>query len=1093
MRDERNDLEQELVMGHVVSAARAHVAWPRLLIATALSAGLAMSFSANTALAQVPNAVQAHYAQLEDRLQRAVKKNSASEEADALYDIAIAHYNNKDYTAALAFIDQSIAAEDRLHRAEQSIQSRQIKAIMLHASGNDAAAINEYNDAFTRAQAAGFNNKAVDIMLCIGQLSLNTKKLDDARSSFEKALALSSAKALTDSETKVLSNLGVVAQLQGKSSDAIDYFKRAVELLARSQDPSPTAKVLIQLGTAYADAGMPYESLAAFQKAAKQAESDGDPDVQAKALWRAGDTSLSLQRPGDAIDYLTRAKQLAADDNSSLQLDLTISLGSAHADAGELVDAKKEHDEAVSRASQLHDSKRELLAMTEAAYDDFLSGSLEKALGGFFGAYQFLTENFPQDDSDKASLLGYLGMCYDGLGQTYPAVKFDTESAELYRKLGRSTDEALAYNSVASAYLDHGDFARFEQFSNKAKDVLSSAKGTESKDRVASAYLEYNSAQALVCQGKFKEAIAAYQNALASCRQEHDARGEGRILRGLGLAYLMNGDADSAIDAYQKCLANPESSANVETQWDCAVGLGKAFRARGDLKAAEQQFRNAVALVEKERRQMSRDTFKTFNLDWRQDCFTELADILVNSGRYDEALEIAEKGRARAFLDLLGGRTGGHVTPKSVGKVVAEPGGEDRRLSLSDLKNGTGEGATRDVQVLARPRATVDVSALSPVTANPPSLEELRSLIQTSKSYYVEYFVMPKKTLVWVLSPEAKVISCTALPIDRQQLTDKIQNALLSITSSAHSMSELAAADKQRDSNLRDLYKLLIEPVSASLPAAPDAMITIVPHGPIFQVPFTALLSPKNKFFIEDHSLSYLPAIAVLRATGSMEKAVDASANTLLAFGNPITNATAFLGKLPYAEKEVRAVAALFPPGASAVEVADKATKSEFCKLAPEKTLIHLATHGLVDEVHPMDSALVLAPEGQDDGLLTVRDILQLPPLKSKLIVLSACQTGRGQITGDGVVGLSRAFIIAGTPSIMVSQWNVDDVMTEFQMKQFYTNFLKGVGKATALRNAQLETISFMEKTLSSGGNGGEPTRANPRYWGAFQLVGDYK
>jgi CHAT domain-containing protein len=148
----------------------------------------------------------------------------------------------------------------------------------------------------------------------------------------------------------------------------------------------------------------------------------------------------------------------------------------------------------------------------------------------------------------------------------------------------------------------------------------------------------------------------------------------------------------------------------------------------------------------------------------------------------------------------------------------------------------------------------------------------------------------------------------------------------------------------------------------------------------------------------------------------------------------------------------------------------------------------------LVDELVPMRSALVLAPEGTDDGLLTCRDILQLNNLQARLVVLSACETGKGQITGDGVVGLSRAFIIAGTPSVMVSQWNVDDIWTAFQMQKFYASYLKGKDKAGALREAQLATIAQLETPLAAGAKRDmSKARANPRYWAAFQLIGEQK
>jgi len=290
---------------------------------------------------------------------------------------------------------------------------------------------------------------------------------------------------------------------------------------------------------------------------------------------------------------------------------------------------------------------------------------------------------------------------------------------------------------------------------------------------------------------------------------------------------------------------------------------------------------------------------------------------------------------------------------------------------------------------------------------------------------------------------------------------------------------------------LKELYQLLIAPVQNLLPQSAESVVTFIPHGVLFSVPFAALMSPQSKYLIEERTVSYLPAIGVLRATEKIAGESDrASENCLLAFGNPITKAIAFLGTLPFAEKEVKKIAALFAEGRTALEVGAQATKAAYRNLASKYSVIHLATHGLISEERPMDSALVLAPEADDDGLLTVKDILSMPPLKAKMVVLSACQTGRGKITGDGVVGLSRAFIIAGAPSVVVSQWNVDDVMTEYQMNEFYKAFLSGKSKVSSLREAQLKTIAFMDKLLAPQ-SGTAAFRPNPRLWAAFQLIGE--
>jgi len=139
--------------------------------------------------------------------------------------------------------------------------------------------------------------------------------------------------------------------------------------------------------------------------------------------------------------------------------------------------------------------------------------------------------------------------------------------------------------------------------------------------------------------------------------------------------------------------------------------------------------------------------------------------------------------------------------------------------------------------------------------------------------------------------------------------------------------------------------------------------------------------------------------------------------------------------------------------------------------------IIHLATHGLFKEVKSRDlpGAIALAPSGNDDGFLTSSEILDLK-LNAELVVLSACNTGRGRLTGDGVIGLSRALITAGVPTILTSLWAVPDAPTAELMAEFYGQLQQNPNKAQALRQAMLITMK---------------KHPEPRDWGAFTLIGE--
>ena len=173
--------------------------------------------------------------------------------------------------------------------------------------------------------------------------------------------------------------------------------------------------------------------------------------------------------------------------------------------------------------------------------------------------------------------------------------------------------------------------------------------------------------------------------------------------------------------------------------------------------------------------------------------------------------------------------------------------------------------------------------------------------------------------------------------------------------------------------------------------------------------------------------------------------------------------------------------------------IGNQATKKVVTELLPRARIIHLATHGLLDDVRGIESAIALAPSPTPplprgaggvtqsnsgvNGLLTAAEILSLK-LNAELVVLSACDTGRGKISDDGVVGLSRALISAGTSSVMVSLWAVSDDSTAFLMTEFYPNIQQNPDKAQALRQAMLSTKNQKEY-------------ANPRQWAAFMLIGE--
>ena len=300
-----------------------------------------------------------------------------------------------------------------------------------------------------------------------------------------------------------------------------------------------------------------------------------------------------------------------------------------------------------------------------------------------------------------------------------------------------------------------------------------------------------------------------------------------------------------------------------------------------------------------------------------------------------------------------------------------------------------------------------------------------------------------------------------------------------------------AQCHAETHAKLTQLHELLITPIADLLPTDPQQRVILVPQGDLFLVPFAALLDADGNYLMEQHTLLTAPSLHVLALTQQRRQQQSrhlAANDDVLVVGNPDMPEVQIpsegwegeLSRLVWAEREAVQIAELF--GAEAL-TGGAATEARIKQQMTAPRLLHLATHGLLEYGFPDESgvrdlpgAIALAPGNGEDGLLTAAEIYGMN-LNADLVVLSACDTGRGRITGDGVVGLSRAFISAGAPSVVVSLWAVSDESTAALMVEFYNQLDQGQDKAQALRQAMLTMLQQYPE--------------DPKHWAAFTLIGE--
>jgi CHAT domain-containing protein len=257
--------------------------------------------------------------------------------------------------------------------------------------------------------------------------------------------------------------------------------------------------------------------------------------------------------------------------------------------------------------------------------------------------------------------------------------------------------------------------------------------------------------------------------------------------------------------------------------------------------------------------------------------------------------------------------------------------------------------------------------------------------------------------------------------------------------------------------------------------------LVIVPDGVLWELPFQALTPAPGRFLLEDHTIAYAPSLTVLRELAKRKASLTKTSSSLLAFGNPTLSAelSANWPALPNAEKQVRQLGTLFGATASKIYLNADASEQRFKAEAAHYGILNLATHGIFDNQTPMASRLLLAASQQDDGALEAHEIMRLK-LQAQLVVLSACETARGYIgPGEGLIGLTWAFLQAGAPTVIVSQWQVREDATAELMQSFYQRLNTSTTKATraeALRQAALAV---------------RKAYPHPFYWAGFVLMGN--
>lgn len=653
-------------------------------------------------------------------------------------------------------------------------------------------------------------------------------------------------------------------------------------------------------------------------------------------------------------------------------------------------------------------------------------GQLQKAELSFMTARAAAVA--AKDVYRQGSAANNLGMIQMIRSHCDEAIPFFEQAQHLYRQAGANHAVAAARNNIGLCYSQLGDLDNALHYRQAALEL--------SQPSVLKANALGETGTVLLAEDPAK-AVPFYRQARDMSRQFGALTDAARWAGNLALALAASRDWDAAETALKEAKQlgpEPRSRAFLELDaasialgrgrteeargiyraviassldnpavlWPAHAGMAATHIATGDTEKAVQSFELATRVIDEAQTGLNRNEHKLTFLSRLISFYQDYVDLLMSRDEPVRALTVADRSRARLLSE---------------------------RIS----------------------RGIERTAGFSP--------EELRSIARESGSAWLSYWVAPKRSFLWVVTPDA--VRVFNLPGEAE---------ITSLVKEYRAFVETGLRDPMQTTSDagRRLYEILIAPAAALLPR--DSNLMVVPDGPLHQLSFDTLpvySAGQPRYLIDDFTVAITPSFGVfLRKRASPVTGRDA-----LIIGDPVAASPAFPA-LKHAGREITNVAAFMNSDRTRVITGDEARPEVWKNANPGSfSAIHIAAHAEANERSPLNSAIILSPGA--GYRLYARDIIDVP-LRAELVSLSACRSsGARTYAGEGMVGFAWAFLHAGAHSVVAGLWDVPDESTSMLIDELYKGIAAREAPAEALRKAQ---ISVRKSAYSK-----------PFYWGAFQ------
>ena len=458
-----------------------------------------------------------------------------------------------------------------------------------------------------------------------------------------------------------------------------------------------------------------------------------------------------------------------------------------------------------------------------------------------------------------------------------------------------------------------------------------------------------------------------------------------------------------------------DRTAGTPLQWEAHARFAELYVAKGSAAQAEEEYRKSLTTIDAARCAIDRTDLRLSYLSGGIEFYGDYINFLVQRGLPDKALKVAELSRARSLMEGL----------SSEEKAPCRSNPVDPAQSVPD-----------------------------------PRSQQLAKRLQATLLFY---WLGEKQSYLWVITPTKTVYFDLPKAGDIEPAVKSYRKAILGMRD----------AQDAGSSDGKKLYSMLVEPAKKLVP--PGSRVILLPAESLYGLNFETLVvpDPQPHFWIEDVTLTTANSLTLLASSATRPVPQEKS---LLLVGN--TEANANFPALSQAPAEMQKIEHYFPEKNRKVLEGKSATPAAYLNSSPEKfAYLHFVTHGTASITRPLESAVILSSEG-DSYKLYARDIVK-HHLSAHLVTISACDgLGERTYSGEGLVGLSWAFLRAGAHNVIGALWEVSDASTPQLMDSLYNGLSQGKDPATALRDAKLALLRSNSDTVFK----------KPFYWAPFQL-----